>query len=121
MKGDGRIGEVFVTGLESWKPEEMYDLVWIQWCIGHLTDSQTVEFLGRCKENLQEMGWIVIKENLSSLSEDMFDELDSSVTRTDGKFKSLFASAELRVVREEVQKGFPPELLRVKIYALVRV
>lgn len=121
MVGEGRVGEVFVVGLEAWRPEgRRYDLIWNQWCVGHLTDVQLVEYLKRCTEAVTEGGWIVVKENMSTDGdgEDVFDEVDSSVTRTDGKFKELFARAGVRIVRTELQMGFPRGLYPVRFYAL---
>ena len=50
--------------------------------------------------------------------EDIFDEVDHTVTRTDGKFRVLFEGAGLRVVATEVQRGFPKTLFPVRSYAL---
>lgn len=71
-------------GLEEWTPPPgmQYDLVWTQWCLGHLTDQQVVAYLERCKAALvPETGFIVVKENLNTGIEDLFDDVDSSVTR----------------------------------------
>ena len=38
--------------------------------------------------------------------------------RTEEKFKTLFKEAGLRIVRTELQKGFPKELYAVRIWAL---
>lgn len=38
--------------------------------------------------------------------------------RTEEKFKALFKEAGLRIVRTELQKGFPKELYAVRIWAL---
>ncbi|KFX91639.1 hypothetical protein O988_07665 [Pseudogymnoascus sp. VKM F-3808] len=119
------VGEVYNVGLELWKPASgaVYDLVWNQWCVGHLTDLQLVAYLRRCGEALRReeggkvVGWIVVKENLTS-EEDVYDETDSSVTRTEGKFKELFAEAGLKIVRTELQRGFPRELYPVRTWAL---
>ncbi|MCJ1247415.1 Alpha N-terminal protein methyltransferase 1 [Trapelia coarctata] len=120
MSGEGAVGEVHVTGLEGWVPVERYDLIWNQWCLGHLTDTQLVEYFKRCKCVVENGGWIVVKENMSTnpLGEDLFDELDSSVTRTDMKFRRLFEESGLEVVRSELQTGFPKELYPVRFYAL---
>lgn len=120
VSGKAAVGNVYVSGLEDWRPEEHYDLFWNQWCLGHLTDRQLVDYLRRCKEVLTGDGWIVIKENVSTHAEgkDMYDELDSSVTRTNEKFQQLFKEAGLRVVKTEVQKGFPKSLYPVRLYAL---
>ena len=118
--GDGRVGEVFVTGLEDWKPTKMYDLIWNQWCLGHLRDDQLVSYFGRCKAALNDGGWIVVKENMSTdlNGKDVFDQLDSSVTRTHESFKSIFDKSGLKVMATEIQKGFPKSLYPVRFYAL---
>jgi protein N-terminal methyltransferase len=71
------------VGLESWRPQAdaAYGLIWTQWCLGHLTDEQVVGYLETCKTVLTEDGVIVVKENLATGGEDLFDETDSSVTR----------------------------------------
>jgi protein N-terminal methyltransferase len=121
-KEDGKTGEIFAVGLEDWTPVKTYDLFWNQWCVGHLTDSQFVAYLARCGKALSEGGWIVVKENLSThtYGEDTFDGLDSCVTRSDQKFRHLFAEAGLHVVKSELQTGFPRGLglYPVKMYAL---
>lgn len=82
LRGYPGIGSVFNVGLEKWYPEGVqYDLVWTQWCLGHLSDDQVVGYLERCKGVLTPAGVIVVKENLSTGDEDLFDETDSSVTR----------------------------------------
>lgn len=119
---DGKLEEVFAVGLEDWTPTKTYDLIWNQWCVGHLTDSQFVAYLIRCSKALSHGGWIVVKENLSTQAygEDIFDDLDSSVTRSDQKFRDLFARSGLHVVKSELQTGFPKGLglYPVRMYAL---
>ncbi|TDZ65003.1 Alpha N-terminal protein methyltransferase 1 [Colletotrichum trifolii] len=115
------VGSVFNIGLEEWKPLDgtVYDLVWNQWCVGHLTDEQLVAYLRRCKEVVAPAdGFIIVKENLSTGGVDLFDDVDSSVTRVDEKFRSLFEKAGLRLVRTELQHGFPKDLFPVRMYAL---
>lgn len=120
VKDEKVVGKVYNVGLEGWRPEGKYDLVWNQWCVGQLTDAQLVVYLRSLPEFLSEGGWIVVKENLSNhhLGEDVFDPDDSSVTRTDVKFRKLFEEAGLKVVSTELQKGFPKDLYPVRAYAL---
>ena len=122
LAGNGKVGKAYVTGLECWRPEERYDLIWNQWCLDHLTDGQLVEYLKRCKEAVTVHGWIVIKENISTNleGEDMFDETDSTVTRSHEKFQQLFKEADVRLMKTEIQRGFPKglQLLPVRFYAL---
>ncbi|KAL8828727.1 MAG: hypothetical protein Q9170_006477 [Blastenia crenularia] len=120
LLGGGKIGEVYVVGLQDWSPTREYDLIWNQWCLGHLPDEELVGYLGRCKRALRVGGWIVVKENMSTdfEEEDIFDEVDSNVTRTDEKFRKLIEEAGLKIVKTELQTGFPKELFPVRFYAL---
>lgn len=147
-RGEGRVGRVWVVGLQDWDPDDLtslmvggegqeekggvvvekYDLIWNQWCLGHLTDSQLTAYLRRCGHILRQDdeedggGWIVVKENMSTDpdGEDIYDDVDSSVTRTDEKFRHLFEAAGLEIVRTELQMGFPKGLglYPVRMYGL---
>ncbi|EWC44461.1 hypothetical protein DRE_06729 [Drechslerella stenobrocha 248] len=130
----GRIGEIFNQGLESWQPrEDTYWIIWNQWCLNHLTDTDLIAYLSRCARALTPTGMIIVKENNASTfvigtssvapdddRNDIFDPEDCSVTRSDAKFRRLFAAAGLLVVRSELQKGFPErlKLYPVRMYAL---
>jgi protein N-terminal methyltransferase len=120
LRDNGRIGQVYNLGLENWTPTHRYDLVWNQWCLGQLTDTQLLAYLERIKSSVSDGGWIVVKENMSTEPDesDIFDETDSSVTRSDGKFRDLFAQAGLKVIAAELQRGMPKELYPVRTYAL---
>lgn len=125
IKGKDCVCTIYNIGLEEWRPkqDDQYDLIWTQWCVGHLSDAQLLQYLKHCKLALKPgSGLMVVKENLSTIDVDMFDEIDSSITRRDSKFRSLFAEAGLAIVRTELQKGFPKsnlgKLLPVRLYAL---
>jgi protein N-terminal methyltransferase len=120
LREKGGIGKVFNVGLESWNPEIRYDIIWNQWCLGQLTDAQLLEYFQRIKNNIKPGGWIVVKENMSSdpWGQDIFDETDHSVTRSDQKFRELFEKSGLKIIATEVQRGFPKDLFAVRAYAL---
>ncbi|KAM0792305.1 hypothetical protein ACM66B_004993 [Microbotryomycetes sp. NB124-2] len=108
--------------------EDGYDLIMIQWCIGHLSDEQLVDFLRRSRKALRQdeqgcHGYIVLKENICKDTESggagvIFDDDDSSVTRSDMVFKRIFEQAGLTLLRRELQMGFPKELFQVMSYVL---
>ena len=128
LEGKGIIGETFVTGLEDWSPGKgKYDLIWNQWCTLYLTDKQCVAYLERCRDAIKRPdGWIIVKENSTKdvqeggPEDDVYDEEDSSVTRTNEKFLTIFKQAGLYVVAKETQKAFPKGLglYPVRMYAL---
>ncbi|KXJ91835.1 alpha-N-methyltransferase NTM1 [Microdochium bolleyi] len=99
------------------------DLIWAQWCVGYLTDEQLVSFLASCKTVLQaEIGCIVLKENVSSSDDDLYDAEDSSVMRTDTMFWDILKQAGLRLVRTGLQRGVHmkgyDKLCPIRMYAL---
>ncbi|KAG5919846.1 hypothetical protein E4U42_006406 [Claviceps africana] len=125
LRGHAGIGTIFNVGLQDWHPHPgaRYDLIWTQWCLGHLRDDDVVTYLQTCKLALRsDSGVIVVKENLSTSGRDLFDETDSSVTREDGKFRLLFERAGLTLVRTDEQRGLPEvppvRLFPIRMYAL---
>ncbi|KAG7452452.1 DUF858-domain-containing protein [Guyanagaster necrorhizus] len=101
-----------------------FDVIWCQWCLGHLNDAQLVEFFRRSHVALREKdrgrSFIVVKENVCSDDADgrpksSFDDQDSSLTRSDFAWKAAFMQAGLRLVREQVQEGLPEGLYTVKM------
>lgn len=71
-----------------------FDIIWCQWCLGHLKDAELVEFFRRSQAALRSSrngtgdfeGIIVVKENLCSEPvpgepRTVFDQDDSSLTR----------------------------------------
>uniref|UniRef100_A0A7I4YQI8 Alpha N-terminal protein methyltransferase 1 n=1 Tax=Haemonchus contortus TaxID=6289 RepID=A0A7I4YQI8_HAECO len=116
--GQGNVTRVQV-GLQNFYPDpSTFDMIWIQWCSGHLTDSDMVNFLSRCIEGLTDDGVIVFKDNLSAQQESEFDCEDYSWTRPEALVLELFDRAGLRVVAENLQTGFPSGMYKVKMFAL---
>ncbi|KAF9196338.1 hypothetical protein BGZ50_000740 [Haplosporangium sp. Z 11] len=115
----GRVGEVRCCGLQnvhfegtSW--EGRFDVIWCQWVLGHLTEEDLIAFFKRCQKGLKPGGLLIIKEN-NAKTGIVIDEDDSSMTRSDLVWKDMFQKAGLRLLREEMQKGFPSGLFAVKI------
>ncbi|KAH8833640.1 DUF858-domain-containing protein [Flagelloscypha sp. PMI_526] len=102
-----------------------FDVAWCQWCLGHLSDPDLISFLKKAKNSLRDpvRGLIGVKENLCSDGHfgeprTVFDQEDSSLTRSDMAWKSIFSSAGLIIVKEKVQDGLPEGLYVVKMYVL---
>ncbi|PSS19304.1 Alpha N-terminal protein like [Actinidia chinensis var. chinensis] len=104
--------------LQEFSPDSgKYDVIWVQWCIGHLTDDDFVSFFKRAKGGLKPGGLFVLKENIARAGF-VLDKEDWSVTRSDSYFKELFQHCGLHIYKSKDQKGFPEELFPVKMYAL---
>jgi protein N-terminal methyltransferase len=68
--------------------DTVYDVIWCQWCLGHVSNKDLIKFFERAKAALRSPseGLIVVKENLcrnheGSLARTVFDDADSSLTR----------------------------------------
>lgn len=95
----GRVGNQFSTSEASAESVENdgegFDVIWCQWCLGHLSDPELVDFFKRCKlalrppisaDDERTQSLIIVKENTCFDKPDgsantVFDEEDSSVTR----------------------------------------
>ncbi|KAF9904567.1 hypothetical protein BX616_001249 [Lobosporangium transversale] len=118
----GKVGEVRCSGLqnlhfESTSWEGRFDVIWCQWVLGHLTDDDLIAFFNRCKKGLKPGGMIFVKENNAKVGI-VIDEEDSSMTRSNQVWNEIFIKSGLRLLKDEVQKGFPPGLFAVRMYAL---
>ncbi|KAG5235878.1 alpha N-terminal protein [Salix suchowensis] len=108
----------YCVPLQEFTPDVgRYDVIWVQWCIGHLTDDDFVSFFNRAKIGLKPGGFFVLKENLAR-SGFVLDKEDRSITRSDSYFKGLFSRCGLHLYNSREQKGLPKELFAVKMYAL---
>jgi len=114
-----KMGQFLQLGLEGWTPAQgHYALIWCQWVLPHLPDDDLVAFFRRCVAGLAPGGVIGVKEN-TARDGFIMDKDDTSITRTTGQFKAIFKRAGLKLIAEEVQKGFPDVLFPVRMFALI--
>lgn len=112
------VGEFYTEGLQTFTPKAgAYDVIWVQWVLGHLTDRDLVAFFKRCKAGLKPNGIIVVKENTTA-PEAVVDMDDNSVTRTEAQLRAAFGDAGLKVIRSATQPKFPKEIYPVLMFAL---
>lgn len=116
-----RVGTCICSGMQNATLKtNYYDVVWIQWVTGHLTDCDFVLFLKKCLDSLTEGGLIVIKDNLAS-GDVEWDNVDSSATRNYDGLQEIFQKSGLKIIKEEYQTNLPPELYRVYMVALSKM
>jgi protein N-terminal methyltransferase len=109
----------FQQGLESFIPEpSRYDVVWVQWAMLYLKDEDAIAFLQRCAASLRPGGMIFVKENVCNQGF-IVDSEDASVTRSHAYNVELFTKrAGLKLAHTALQKDFPKQLFKVRMYAL---
>jgi len=114
-----RIRNFFCCGLQDFRAGDTirYDLIWIQWVTGYLSDADLVQFMNQCKQALNQNGIIILKENNSSKGF-LVDKEDSSVTRSDKHLRSLLLQSGLTLLKVKLQPRFPKEIFPVRMYAL---
>lgn len=115
----GHLGTVYNCGLQEFKPsEQVYDVIWSQWVLGHLLDDDLVAFFKAMASVLNKNGIIVVKENFTNGDKVVWDHKDSSVTRPLKQFKILLKKADLKIIKEARQTNFPKSLFPVHMIAL---
>ncbi|KAK9461473.1 uncharacterized protein V1516DRAFT_676061 [Lipomyces oligophaga] len=114
-----KLGTIYKIGMQDFTPQQgHYWIIWCQWCLGQLKDLDLVAFLRRCSAGLKKGGLIFVKENNATTDEDEFDSTDSSVTRSDISFRSIFQMSGLKLLMAEEQMGLIAGLYPVRTYAL---
>ncbi|CAN4105452.1 unnamed protein product [Withania somnifera] len=118
VSGLHKAANFYCVPLQEFTPDaERYDVIWVQWCIGHLADDDFIAFFKRAKAGLKPGGLFVLKENIARAGF-VLDKEDKSITRSDSYFKELFNQCGLYIFKMKDQKEFPDELFAVKMYAL---
>ena len=113
------VGNIYCAGLQEFTPEPgLYDVIWCQWVLGHLTDEDLIQFFVRCWHGLQQNGVVVVKENLATGDEPEYDPTDSSVTRPRALLENIFLRAGLKISSSRRQNGMPRGLYEVRMYVL---
>ena len=108
----------YQCGLESFNPEPCrYDAIWIQWAIMYLTDEDAIRFFHKCAAAMRPRGVIFLKENVCDAGF-IVDPDDCSITRSHAYYIDLFRKAGMRVAHTALQKNFPKQLFKVRMYAL---
>lgn len=80
LEGNGVTHRYLASALQDFKFDAKYDVIWVQWVLLYLTDTDLIEFLRRCKTALSENGVIVVKENCTDKGF-VLDVSDCSITR----------------------------------------
>lgn len=105
-------------GLQDFKPAaNSYDVIWIQWVIGHIHDLDCIQFFRRCAAGLRPNGVIILKDNTSEDWTFVVDKSDHSVSRAPRYIQLITQLAGLQLLMEEKQTGFPPDLYPVRMFA----
>ncbi|PIA18475.1 methyltransferase like 11A-like protein [Coemansia reversa NRRL 1564] len=114
----GRVCNMFATGLQDFTPTKgKYNVIWCQWVLSHLTNSDMVALLRRCASGLAPNGLVCVKESIARQGY-IIDQDDSSVTRTESIFERIFNKANMEIVEKNVQTELPQGCFVVKMWAL---
>lgn len=110
-------GLVARDGIETGNLRMVYDVIWIQWTIGYLTDDDFVAFIQQCMECLSEQGIIIIKDNVARAGF-LLDKDDSSIMRSNRYLVHLLKKAGVTVIKQTRQLDFPKSVYPVRMYAV---
>ncbi|XP_028177989.1 N-terminal Xaa-Pro-Lys N-methyltransferase 1-A-like [Ostrinia furnacalis] len=114
-----KIGTIYRVGLQEFRPERKYDIIWNQWVLGYLTDEDLTTYLIRCRDSLAHNGVIIIKENVTSSGKVEKDDADSSITRSLKQYLKIFKCANLKRIKQCKQTNFPSGIYPVYMFALI--
>ncbi|CAM4590929.1 N-terminal Xaa-Pro-Lys N-methyltransferase 2 [Lepidochelys kempii] len=113
-----RVKMYYCYSLQEFTPApQKYDVIWIQWVSGYLTDKDLLEFLIRCQNGLKDNGVVILKDNVAREG-CILDPLDSSVIRDLSILRSLVEKSGLTILQQERQERFPEQCVPVWMLAM---
>ncbi|VDN52172.1 unnamed protein product [Dracunculus medinensis] len=113
-----RVGKKYISGLQDFVfLNNYYDIIWIQWVTGYLTDQDLVKFMQQCKNGIKKGGCIVIKDNVSTNDKVFYDDEDASWTRPKDQIVDLCKQSGLKMIHDKKQQNFPDDMLPVYMIA----
>jgi hypothetical protein len=81
---------------ENYEFSQKFDFIWGQWLLENMTDLDVIKFLIKCRDNLNENGKIVLKENIEQDS--IYITEFGQRIRTKRVYMTLFQLAGLNVI-----------------------
>ncbi|KAG9483403.1 hypothetical protein GDO78_009361 [Eleutherodactylus coqui] len=98
-------------------PARKYDVIWMQWVSGHLTDKDLLIFLLRCKNALKDNGLIFLKDNVAREG-CRIDPIDSSLIRNSLIIRNIIEKTGMSIIAEQRQPGFPDLCVPIWTFAI---
>jgi protein N-terminal methyltransferase len=117
FSNEPKIKDIYQSSLQDFVFSKSYNVIWIQWCLENLDDQDLANFLIKCKNNLEENGMIIIKENIVQKGS-KFISMDYSKVRSDLIFKNIFEKSGLKIIRHFHHPNWPKDLLKVSVFVL---
>ncbi|XP_017948420.1 uncharacterized protein LOC100145493 isoform X2 [Xenopus tropicalis] len=113
-----RVETLYCYSLQDFAPPvRKYDVIWIQWVSGYLTDRDLLEFLIRCKNGLKDNGVIILKDNVARQG-CILDPTDSSIIRDIHILRNIIEKSGMSILAEERQPGFPELCIPIWMFAI---
>jgi protein N-terminal methyltransferase len=115
-----KIKNIYNSSLENFEFKKKYDLIWIQWCLENLNKKDIVSFLLKCKNNLNENGIIIIKENCL-LRKRKFLANDLSIQRNEKFYLSIFEKCKFKIIKKGKNENWPKEFIPLNYFILSNI
>ncbi|OCT83063.1 alpha N-terminal protein methyltransferase 1B [Xenopus laevis] len=113
-----RVETLYCYSLQDFfPPVRTYDVIWMQWVSGYLTDKDLQEFLIRSKNGLKDNGVIILKDNVARQG-CILDPTDSSVIRDIHILRNIIEKSGMSILAVERQSGFPELCIPIWMIAI---
>lgn len=100
--------------------DKKFNIIWIQWSIENLDDSDLINLLKECKSHLEDKGCIFIKENVVEDNDKVkINDIDYSRVRNDSLFKEIFVKAGLKIFKHTRHPNWPKDFMDVSVFILM--
>ncbi|KAG9392206.1 Protein of unknown function DUF858 methyltransferase-like [Carpediemonas membranifera] len=119
LVGSDAVTQRYCATFTSFDPpkDACYDIIWIQWAIGYITDAEMHGVLTKLRASLSETGVLIIKDNTTSNSSYFLDDDDNFLIRPAIAVKRHATNAGFKLADHAVETR--PGLYPVHVWAFV--
>ncbi len=130
FKNNKKVKNIICSGIENFEFKRKYDLIWIQWTLENIEDYDLIPFLKKCKDNLNDNGIIIIKENYYFNIEDEnnnndehnknfeYSKEDFSKQRLDSFYINLFINNGFKIINHFINPNWPKSIMPLIVCVL---
>lgn len=121
FNSNGKVKNIYHSALQHFIFDRKYDLIWIQWCLENIEDSDLNSFLKKCYLALNENGLMIVKENYykgDKEKESIYAELDLSKQRSDSTYLDLFKKNGFILKKHFLNPNWPSDFMPLVVYVL---
>lgn len=122
FKNNSRVCSITCSSIQDYNFNNVkYDLIWMQWCLENISDSDLVIFMKKSYKALNEKGLIIVKENcLNKTAKEKYHYTEDTLAkeRRLSTYIKLFNKSGFKIIEKGINDNWPSEFYPLHYFIL---